>query len=153
MLALVQTGYANGTPNAAALHDLGMANSHLILEATALGLHGHFMGGFDAAKARELFELPAGLQPVVMLALGYLGQPEQLDEPFLSREHAPRQRRPVTDFAIDGQLPGRGRTSYGSGKPRQTPINPIYRHLPTSPTNPVGLVAFQNEELRQDIIA
>ena len=105
VLALTKTDFANGTPNAAALHDLGLANSHLILEATALGLHGHFMGGFDADKARQTFGLPADLQPVVMLALGYLGQAEQLQEPFLSREQAPRQRRPVASFAFAGQLP------------------------------------------------
>ncbi|NVO31360.1 nitroreductase family protein [Hymenobacter lapidiphilus] len=105
MLALTKTAFSNGQANAAALHDLGMANSHLILEATALGLHGHFMGGFEADKARAAFGLPDDLQPVVMLALGYLGQAEQLEEPFLSREQAPRQRRPVTAFAFQGQLP------------------------------------------------
>ncbi|SDY51853.1 nitroreductase family protein [Hymenobacter psychrophilus] len=105
VLALAKTTFSNDTPNAAALHDLGMANSHLILEATALGLHGHFMGGFDADKAREAFGLPANLQPVVIMALGYLGRAEQLDEPFLSREQAPRQRRSVAAFAFPGQLP------------------------------------------------
>lgn len=105
ILALAKTHYDNGQANSAALHDLGMANATLILEATALGLYGHFMGGFDRAKAQEAFHLPEGLQPVVMLALGYLGEADQLEEPFLSREKAPRQRKPITEFAFEQQLP------------------------------------------------
>ncbi|SNC68351.1 Nitroreductase [Hymenobacter gelipurpurascens] len=105
ILALAKTHYDNGTPNGAALHDLGMANANLITEATALGLHGHFMGGFDQAKTRELFELPESLQPVVIIALGYIGEAEQLEEPFLSREKAPRQRKHHADIAFRNQLP------------------------------------------------
>lgn len=105
VLALAKTHFDNGTPNGAALHDLGLANGNLILEATALGLHGHFMGGFDRAKATELFQLPEGLQPVVMIALGYQGEAEQLEEPFLSREKAPRQRRHHAEIAFQNQLP------------------------------------------------
>ncbi|MCA8832724.1 nitroreductase family protein [Hymenobacter pini] len=105
ILALAKTQYDNGTPNGAALHDLGLANGNLILEATALGLHGHFMGGFDRAKAQETFHLPENLQPAVMIALGYLGDAEQLEEPFLSREKAPRQRKPLSETVFHKQLP------------------------------------------------
>ncbi|SHJ15481.1 Nitroreductase [Hymenobacter daecheongensis DSM 21074] len=105
VLALAKTHYDNGTPNGAALHDLGLANGNLILEATALGLHGHFIGGFDRAKAQAAFDLPASLQPVVMIALGYQGEAEQLEEPFLSREKAARQRKPVAEIAFHEQLP------------------------------------------------
>jgi len=105
ILSLTKTHYANGTPNGAALHDLGLANGNLILEATALGLHGHFMGGFDRAKAKEVFQLPDDLQPAVMIALGYLGAAEHLEEPFLSRESTARQRKPLAEIAFQNQLP------------------------------------------------
>lgn len=104
ILALAQTQFDNGSPNPAALHDLGMANANLMLEATALGLHGHFMGGFDPAKTKAAFELPDSLQPVAFLALGYLGEADQLEEPFRSREQAPRQRKPVAEVAFHQQL-------------------------------------------------
>jgi nitroreductase len=104
VLALAKTQYDNGTPNGAALHDLGLANGNLILEATALGLHGHFMGGFDRVKAQETFRLPENLQPAVMIALGYQGEADQLEEPFLSRETAPRQRKSVDEIAFHRQL-------------------------------------------------
>lgn len=105
VLALIKTSHDDGTPNGAALHDLGLANGNLILEATALGLHGHFMGGFDRAKAQQTFSLPENMQPAVMIALGYQGPAEQLEEPFLSREKAPRQRKGVAEIAFEGQLP------------------------------------------------
>jgi len=105
VLALVKTHYDNGKPNGSALHDLGMANANLIFEATALDLHGHFMGGFDPDKTRELFALPDTLQPAAFIALGYLGEAERLEEPFLSREKAPRQRKAVADIAFHHQLP------------------------------------------------
>ncbi|RSK32448.1 nitroreductase family protein [Hymenobacter metallilatus] len=105
ILALAKTQYDNGSPNGAALHDLGLANGNLILEATALGLHGHFMGGFDRAKAQATFQLPDSLQPAVMIALGYLGDAEQLEEPFLSREKTPRQRKSVAEIAFHQHLP------------------------------------------------
>ncbi|UOQ74054.1 nitroreductase family protein [Hymenobacter cellulosilyticus] len=105
ILALAKTQYDNGTPNGAALHDLGLANGNLILEATALGLHGHFMGGFHRDKVQEAFQLPETLQPAVIIALGYQAEAELLEEPFLSREKAPRQRKSVSEIAFEAQLP------------------------------------------------
>lgn len=105
IIALAKNQHENGQPNGAALHDLGAANATLFLEATALGLHGHVMGGFDREKVRQDFNLPDNLTPGVVIALGYLGEAEQLEEPFLSRENAPRTRKPVAEFAFQNELP------------------------------------------------
>jgi nitroreductase len=105
IIALAKTTHDNGQPNGAALHDLGAANATLFLEATALGVHGHVMGGFDREKTRRDFNLPDNLTPAVILGLGYLGAAEQLEEPFLSRETAPRARKPVAEFAFHNELP------------------------------------------------
>ncbi|GAA4371988.1 nitroreductase family protein [Hymenobacter koreensis] len=105
MISLVKTHYDNGQLNRTAMHDVGAANATLFLEATALDLHGHVMGGFDFAKTQEVFNLPPTLEPVAFLALGYVGQAEQLDEPFRSRETAARSRKPLADFAFNQQLP------------------------------------------------
>jgi nitroreductase len=105
IIALANTQHANGQPNGAAMHDLGAANATLFLEATALGLHGHVMGGFDREKVRRDFNLPDNLTPGVVIALGYLGEAEQLEEPFLSREKAARTRKPVAEFAFQNELP------------------------------------------------
>ena len=52
----------NEAPNAYALHDTGAASASLSLEATALGLHTHGMGGFDKDKARASFEVPEAFE-------------------------------------------------------------------------------------------
>ena len=105
IIALAKTTHADGQPNGAALHDLGAANATLFLEATALGIYGHVMGGFDREKARRDFNLPEGVAPAVVIGLGYLGEAEQLEEPFLSREKAARARKPVAEFAFQNELP------------------------------------------------
>lgn len=105
ILALANTQFDNGQPNGAALHDLGMANATLSIEATALGLHTHFMGGFDHAHTKKVFNLPDTLQPVAFIALGYVGDAELLEEPFLSREKAARQRKSISEIAFKGSLP------------------------------------------------
>ncbi|WP_222841315.1 nitroreductase family protein [Hymenobacter sp. BT188] len=105
ILSLVKTHYENGHLNRTAQHDVGAANATLTLEATALGLSVHAMGGFDMDRTREHFELSENLEPVTFLALGYAGPAEQLDEPLRSREVAPRQRKPLDEFVFAHQLP------------------------------------------------
>lgn len=74
-------------------HDLGAANMNLILQALSLNIYAHPMGGFDEAKLRESFALPHNLKPVVVIALGYLGDADALEEPFRTREKTPRKRK------------------------------------------------------------
>jgi len=84
-------------------YDLGQAVAHLSIQAAELGLHVHQMAGFDAQKARELFEIPAGYVPTTVVALGYLGSAEDLPEELRQREAAPRTRKPLDEFVFSGQ--------------------------------------------------
>ncbi|MCG8587070.1 MAG: nitroreductase family protein, partial [Pirellulales bacterium] len=51
----------NGKPNAAAMHDLGLAAAHLTFEATARSLAVHQMIGIVPSKARAEFDIPEGV--------------------------------------------------------------------------------------------
>ena len=62
----------NGAPNRFAPHDLGSASANLALEAVAQGLHTHFMGGFDAARARTEFGIPDDFEIGAAFAVGYI---------------------------------------------------------------------------------
>ena len=93
-----KTFAANGTANGSALHDLGMANATLLLQARALDIFGHPMGGFDRIKATEILNLDEDRIPVCVIALGYLGDAEQLIEPFKTRELSPRSRKTIDQF-------------------------------------------------------
>ena len=44
---------------------------------------------------------PEGFEPVTAIALGYLGEPEMLDEKNRERELTPRTRRPLADFVFE----------------------------------------------------
>jgi nitroreductase len=62
---------ANGARNTHAFRDARHAVSNLVLRANAMGLAAQQMAGFDAAKAREQFQIPAGFAPTTAIALGY----------------------------------------------------------------------------------
>lgn len=93
----------NGKPNAAAIHDLGLASATLTLEATARGLVVHQMIGILPDKARELYVIPEGVQPVTGLAIGYAADPSTLSEKYRERDLAPRSRKPLNEFVFDGE--------------------------------------------------
>jgi nitroreductase len=100
MISLAKKNFSNGNPNRHYMHDVGAANQNLMLEATANGVLGHLMGGFDVVKTKEVFHLEEELDPVVIIALGYPGSPEQLPAPFNEREVAPRTRKELSAILI-----------------------------------------------------
>jgi nitroreductase len=90
----------NGKPNAAAVHDLGLASATLTLEATARGLFVHQMIGIVPERARELYHIPDNVQPVTGLAIGYLGDVKSLPERYQPRDLSPRQRKKLAEFVF-----------------------------------------------------
>lgn len=96
----------NGQPNRHAGYDTGAAMAQMAVQAVALGLQLHQMGGFDVAKAREAFGIPEGYEPMAAIALGYPGPADALPEDLHARETAPRQRRAVAEFAHFGAWRG-----------------------------------------------
>jgi nitroreductase len=93
----------NNKPNAAAVHDLGLAGASLTLEATARGLSVHQMIGILPDKARESYRIPDGVQPLTGLAIGYAADPESLPEKYRERDLAPRTRKPLAEFVFAGE--------------------------------------------------
>ena len=90
----------NGQPNAACLHDLGLASANLTLEATARGLYVHQMIGILPDKARELFAIPEDVRPLTGLAIGYVAPSETLPEKLRERDENPRQRKSIDQFVF-----------------------------------------------------
>lgn len=92
----------NGDPNRNAHYDTGAAVSQLTTEATARGLFVHQMAGFDAQKAVEAFGIPAGWDPIAVLAIGHGGEAESLADGLREREIAARTRKPLSEIAMAG---------------------------------------------------
>ncbi len=87
-------------PNAAAIHDLGLASANLTFEATARGLSVHQMIGILPERARELYQIPEHVQPLTGLAIGYVADPSGLADTYRQRDLAPRQRKPLSEFVF-----------------------------------------------------
>ena len=103
-LAVAKLAFANNNaPNRNAQYDTGAATALLSVEATARGLAVHQMAGFDAEKARKVFEIPKGWEPIAALAIGYPGDPASLPAPLKDREMAPRTRKPIAEFVMADQ--------------------------------------------------
>jgi nitroreductase len=93
----------NGVYNRHTFHDVGAASAQLAAQAKALGLFIHQMAGFDVASAREAYSIPSGYEPVAAIALGYIADPQTLNEKLRQRELAPRSRKPLQDFVFSGR--------------------------------------------------
>jgi nitroreductase len=98
LLSVAKLQFEDDSPNRHALHDTGMAVENLVLQATALGLVAHQMAGFRIDQARTDCKIPAGYEPVAMIAIGYPGDPAQLSDRLRAREVHPRVRKPLTEF-------------------------------------------------------
>jgi len=98
MLACADSEFRhNAKSNRWAQYDTGQASVSLCLQATALGLVTHQMGGFDADKAREVLKIPEQFTPMAAIALGYQGDASVLDEGFQAIEVAARKRQPMSE--------------------------------------------------------
>ena len=62
----------NGNPNRWGQYDTGAASLNLCLQATALGLMVHQMGGFDADKTKTEFSIPDQFTPMAMMTVGLM---------------------------------------------------------------------------------
>ncbi len=100
MVTLAKKERDPGKPNLWSKHDLGAANMNLILQALSMNIYGHLMGGFDAGKVVDSLDVdPTVYEPVACMALGYRGDPEQLEESQRERELAPRTRKVIAEIS------------------------------------------------------
>lgn len=84
--------------------DAGAAWMSLALQAQAMGLVAHAMGGFEAAKLGPALGLPDGYVMHAVVAVGTQGPAEVLPESTRAREF-PSPRRAVAEVAGHGRIP------------------------------------------------
>lgn len=104
MLSVARLAFErNQKPNRHAFHDVGLAVENLVIQGMALGLFVHQMAGFHVDRAREVYGIPEGYEPVAAMAIGYLDDPGRLPDDLRERELAPRTRKPLEAFVFSGQ--------------------------------------------------
>jgi nitroreductase len=97
----------NGKLNRFAFHDTGMAVTNLLLQAQALDLYVHQMGGYSVEKVKEYFKLGVDIEPVAMMAVGYLGDGSTLPPDLLKRDEVRRPRKSISEFVYKNSLADR----------------------------------------------
>jgi nitroreductase len=92
----------NAQPNRWAEYDTGAAAQNLCLQASSMDLMAHQLGGFDAGKTRELFNIPAQFTLMAMISVGHPVSESAIPEDLLARETAERIRRPLGELFYQG---------------------------------------------------
>jgi glutaredoxin-dependent peroxiredoxin len=77
------------------LFDLGMAVQNMMLQATELNLIARPMAGFVPDMIRQEFDIPMEYEIIVMLAIGYEGNIDELDEKLKERSISKKERNPL----------------------------------------------------------
>ena len=101
IVMLAKTAFPDGKPHPSAEYDAGHAAALLSIQAEALGLSVHQMGGFDKPRLAEEFGLDADLLPKAVIAVGYLDPVADLPEQLAARERAPRTRMALSEFILN----------------------------------------------------
>jgi nitroreductase len=105
VIAEMQHG-ESGRPNHHAWYDCGQAVANLILQAQSADLHARQMGGFNKQVLKENISIPDGFEPVVVIALGYKGSPESLENPaYQAAETSERKRKKTEEIVFTGKWP------------------------------------------------
>ena len=81
--------------------DAGAAMANLSIETVSRGLIAHPMAGFDAPGAVDAFDLPAGLRPLMVIAVGTLGDYSEVSPEIAERDSRPRERLPLDQIVLN----------------------------------------------------
>lgn len=79
--------------------DAGAAMANLLTEAVARGLVAHPMAGFDVDEAVEL--IPDGFWPLVIIAVGSLGDYAVVAPEIAERDAQPRERLALAEIVLN----------------------------------------------------
>jgi nitroreductase len=82
--------------------DTGAAMANMAVEAVSRSLIVHPMAGFDAEAARAAFAIPQEVRPLVVVAVGSLGDYSAAPPEIVERDSLPRERLPLDDVAFAG---------------------------------------------------
>jgi nitroreductase len=93
----------DGTPHIGNHYDAGLAVSLMSVQAQALDLYTHQMGGILRDQLHEALELSADLEVVVVVSVGKKDKPEKFEGAALERELAPRTRLELAEIVLHGK--------------------------------------------------
>ena len=101
--ALILVCADNGEDDKTALYsrvDAGAAAANLSIEAVSRGLISHPMAGFDVDGSRAAFDIPPDVLPLMVIAVGSLGDYSATSPEIAERDALPRHRLPLDEVAF-----------------------------------------------------
>jgi nitroreductase len=84
-------------------YDAGLAVAQMSIQAQALDLYTHQMGGILHDQLHKSLGLSAELEVAVVITVGKKAAPEKLEGPALEREVAPRTRLDLSEIVLHGK--------------------------------------------------
>ena len=75
----------------------GLAVENLMLQAVSEGLYAHAIAGYDPLKVKQSFSIPEEFIVITLVAIGYPGDDEHLNEKHKGIEYSPRSRKPESE--------------------------------------------------------
>ncbi|MAY83710.1 MAG: nitroreductase [Flavobacteriales bacterium] len=88
----------NGNPNRHALHDVGAFVAYLSLRAMEEDIYVHQMGGILPEEVHAEFDIPEDYELVTAIAMGYLGDKNDLPEDLRDSEKPESPRMGLNEF-------------------------------------------------------
>ena len=92
-----------GQENPYRFYDAGQAAAMMSIQAVSEELFTHQMAGFDKEKIKESLSLPEGIDPFVVMAVGYQGELQSLHEKIYKLEIEERSRKSPAEIILDIQ--------------------------------------------------
>jgi len=99
--AFFRTKYSTTSKdNKNAKFDTGLAIQNMTLQALSKNIYLHPIAGFDFAILKSNLEISDNFEPALILAAGYLGNPDILPEDLKTRELAIRIRKNLNELVF-----------------------------------------------------
>jgi len=76
-----------------------LATAQIVLEAEAIGLKSHYMGGIDHEEILKIFGIEDAWVTCV-ISIGALGDPSEASKALQEREAMPRERKPLSEILV-----------------------------------------------------
>lgn len=106
IICFARTCYSqSGKPNRTAFYDTGMAVANMSVQATSMGIFLHQMGGFSIDRIKEYFRLSENIEPLTVIAAGYLGDGSNLPYELSKRDEKRRTRKAAGEISFRDNLP------------------------------------------------
>jgi len=103
LVAVRKTFESLEAANRSAWYDAGQAVALMVVQATSMDLSVRQMEGFDRERLQAALAIPDPYEPAVVMAIGYAGDPEQLEyEKHRAGETKPRVRKALGEIVFEG---------------------------------------------------